>query len=113
VNNEFKDFNKALGLAHEPEELVGVHQDLILEWYGRPYRITKVGKDENGLIVNWHYKDFKLQFARVTGEDPVHKTQVTAYFVTQVFSKKAEENHANKKSNGRERNKQRKRHHRS
>jgi hypothetical protein len=69
------------------ETLLGLHQDLVLELYNRPYRITTVGRDANGLIVNWHYKKFKLTLSRFTGKEPVHGKEVTAYFVTKVEMK--------------------------
>ena len=67
--------------------LLGLHQDLVLEMYGRPYRITIAGRDVNGLVVNWHYKEFRLTFCRVIGEEPIHKKIVSVYVVTNVFLK--------------------------
>ena len=69
------------------EKLLGIHPDLILEKYGKPYRITTVGRDNNGLIVCWHYKEFKLTFTRFTGKEPIHNKEVTSYFVTKVEMK--------------------------
>lgn len=89
---------KLLGELLHANDLVGVQTDLILEWYGRPYRITKVGTNENGLIVHWHYKDFKLRIERVIGEEPVHHKTVSVYAVTKVYvKKKIEENHVKTK----------------
>jgi hypothetical protein len=69
------------------EKLLGTHPDLILEKYGRPYRVTTVGRDNNGLIVNWHYKKFKLTFSKFIGEEPIHKKMVSVYLVTKVEMK--------------------------
>ena len=71
----------------ELDELIGYHQDLILDEYGKPYRITKAGRDENGLVVRWHYKQFVLTFSKVLDTDPVFKKKFSVYVVTKVIRK--------------------------
>jgi hypothetical protein len=88
----------SVGALIKPHNLVGIHQDLILSWYGKPYRITRVGNDANGLIVNWHYDKFKLTLSRVKSIDPVYHKPITAYFVTKVHvKKKVEESNVKRK----------------
>jgi hypothetical protein len=69
------------------EELMGLHSDLVLETYGRPYRITVVGRNSTGLVARWHYKNFKLTFTRIIGNEPINNREVSAYFVTEVYIK--------------------------
>jgi hypothetical protein len=77
-------------ILRKPEDLVGTHTDLILEWYGRPYRITIRGRDDNGLVVYWHYKDFRLRIAKIVGEEPTNNKKVSVYAVSEVFIKNKE-----------------------
>lgn len=71
----------------DKEEFIGLHQDIILEKFGRPYRITTQGRDSNGLVVRWHYKDFRLEFRRIIGNEPIHDKIVSIYVVTECVMK--------------------------
>ncbi|MFA5037632.1 MAG: hypothetical protein WC479_10715 [Candidatus Izemoplasmatales bacterium] len=77
-------------ILRKPEDLVGTHTDLVLEWYGRPYRITVLGRDDNGMVVRWHYKNFRLRIAKIVGEEPINNKKVDVYAVTEVFMKNKE-----------------------
>lgn len=84
-------------MTEEPiteEELIGTHQDLILDRFGKPIKIEVKGKNSLGLVADWYYDKFKLTFSRLEDEEPVNHTQVSAYFVTKVEIKG--EKHARK-----------------
>jgi hypothetical protein len=81
------------------DEFIGISSDLIIDKYGTPKRAETIGKDVNGLIVEWYYGKFKLTFARAVGEEPIKQHVVSLYVVTQVeFIKE-------KKKDGRKRHK--------
>ena len=66
----------------ELETLVGVNPDIILDRFGKPKRIKTLGKDSEGFVVVWFYKNFKLTFVRANTEDPVHHKVTSSYVVS-------------------------------
>jgi hypothetical protein len=83
------------------EELIGTAVDLIIDKFGPPNNVEIIGRNADGLVVEWHYDKFKLTFARAIGEEPINKNIVSLYVVTQVeFTKEKRDGRKRHKSKG-------------
>jgi len=65
----------------------GMHADDLLEIMPRIIMIKDpviLGKDADGLIVEWHYSDVVFTLARAAGINPVTGYGVIAYYVQKI-----------------------------